>query len=94
MCYDLRPTQAVNPHDAVCSCKQMGDCPIKDLSHDGSSTNALCTADELRGWLKRVISAQEMVYWKDRAWKAENAIEFARKTLEFWERPADAEVDE
>lgn len=70
-----------------CSCKVVGDCPIKDLSKDGSCSTALCTADELREWLKRVISAQELMYWRERCEKAENTLRFVRQEIRDWKDP-------
>lgn len=89
---DVKPVNK-NPKDMTCSCRCIGDCPIKDLSKDGSCDNGLCTADELRNWLKRVISAQELMYWRDRCQKAESTINFIKQTTYYWEDPVEADED-
>jgi ATP-dependent Clp protease ATP-binding subunit ClpA len=64
------------PESGRCSCRQMDDCPIKDLicDRDGGVTNDLCTADELRDWLRRVMTAQDLVKWMERAQNAESRL--------------------
>jgi hypothetical protein len=40
--------------DGYCSCKCVGDCPINKMN------NALCTANQLRDWIKKNATTEAL----------------------------------